>query len=155
MTEERILEALNCMKATYLKNKDCYKLINYLRDHVGDIVETMGGDEPIEAPLPKYTLWLTIDTDDDAEIKYKGFSYCCWYADDLRINKSFDTLTQMIEYLAKEVEVVEGGKATDWVREFIQTSCQEVIKHNFDEYGSFDHDTCGNQVMNFNVSVNK
>ena len=153
MTEERILEALNCMTATYLKNGDCYRLINYLRCNVDDIIETLGGDEPIEAPLPKYTLWLTIDTDDDAEIKYKGNSYC-WYADDLRINKSFNTRTEMVEYLAKEVEVVEGGKATDWVKEFISTSCREVMAHNFED-GSFDHDTCGNQVMNFNVTVNK
>jgi hypothetical protein len=153
MTEERILEALDCLKMTYHKNNDCYRLINYLRSNVDDIIEAMGGDEPIEAPLPKYTLWMTIDTDDDAELKYKGNSYC-WYSDDLRINKSFDTLTQLIDYLTKEVEVVEGGKATDWVREFINTSCQEVIEHNFED-GSFNHDTCGNQEMTFNVSINK
>ena len=152
MTEEMIIEAIDCLKHTRHNNRNCYKLINYLRSNVDDIIEAMGGDEPIEAPMPKYTLWLSIDTDDDAELRYKGNRYC-FYGEDLRISKSFDTLTQMIAYLDKEIEVVKGGKATDWVEQFLNDSCLQVIEHDFED-GSYDNQCHGNQVMCFNVSVN-
>jgi hypothetical protein len=91
------------------------------------------------------TLWLKIYTDDDAEIKYKGNSYC-WYSDDLRICKHFETSEDIIKFIQTEIEVVEGYKATELVKLFLKECCELI-----EDDGEADYSYSGNQEIDFSV----
>lgn len=94
----------------------------------------------------KFTLWLHIYTDDDAELIYKGNPYC-WYSDDLRICKTFDSCKDIIKFINTEITVSEGYKATDLVKFFLKECCELIEDENV-----ADNSWSGNQEMEFSVS---
>ena len=63
-----------------------------------------------------------MDTDDDCEIEYLGNRYC-YYAEDLVILKMFSTREACYDFLTTEIKVVDGGKLSrnvkDYIAEFI------------------------------------
>lgn len=71
----------------------------------------------------KYFLHLNMFLDDDGRVKYEGKHYC-YYEDDLKIIKKFNSRKEIYEFLKKEIVVLEGYKITDclngWIDEFIE-----------------------------------
>ena len=69
-----------------------------------------------------FLLTVFIDTDDDAAIVFEGKSYC-FYGDDLKISRTFDTLEECYAFLHNEIKITPNQKVSEclhsWVEEFI------------------------------------
>jgi hypothetical protein len=65
---------------------------------------------------------VLIDTDDDAEIVFEGKSYC-YYRDDLKISRVFDTVEECYAFLRNEIKITPNQKVSEclhrWIEEFI------------------------------------
>jgi hypothetical protein len=88
-----------------------------------------------------YELYVTMDTDDDATIEYLGKQYC-FYGDDLRILKQFDTKEEAIDHL-KQVKVLPGGKASNYIQDHID----QILDGDVDRIS-----ICGNQEIEIEIS---
>jgi hypothetical protein len=87
-------------------------------------------------------------TDDDCTILYKGDEYC-FYGADLDVRLEGDTIEEVLLQF-KEITVKDGGKATEFTREWMQ-GLATAIEHGLaDEYGEVQ----GNQEFTFNFYKN-
>jgi len=72
-------------------------------------------------------LILTMNTDDDCSIYYKGKHYC-FYDEDLAISKKFSTLLEISDFLRTDIVVVKDQKVSDWTRTWLDTVAEDILK---------------------------
>ena len=66
-----------------------------------------------------YLLSVFIDTDDDAQIRFEGKKYC-FYSENLRIHRVFETVEECYSFLKTAIYVEPGFKVSECVDEWIQ-----------------------------------
>ena len=75
----------------------------------------------------KWTLFVYMDTDDDAQVYYEGKLYCS-YADNLNIVKHFKTRELAIDHLRKSVRVIYGDKATKFTADWLSEAVSQLVR---------------------------
>lgn len=77
---------------------------------------------PVESGT--FTIYIDIDTDDDAQITFEGKDYC-YYGDNLKVQRTFRTVQECYDFLKTEIIIKPGFKVsnalTEWIDEFIET----------------------------------
>jgi len=77
---------------------------------------------PVEKGI--VTIYVDIDTDDDAQITFEGKNYC-FYGDDLRIQRTFRTVQECYDFVKTAIVIKPGFKVskalTEWIDDFIET----------------------------------
>ena len=95
----------------------------------------------------KYVLHLNISTDEDATLIYDDVEYCWYGQDDLSIIKEFDQLHLLSYFLDTAIEVKDGGKATHYIRNWLQFISFGIC------YDNVMSDTrYGNQELHFHIN---
>lgn len=97
----------------------------------------------------KYVLMLNMNSDDDAEIQYDGNKYC-FYCENLRITKGFDSLQEVKNFILNKIVVTPGFKATDFTKTFLAECCEFIDEGEF----PFVHSYSGNQEYEFELDMN-
>jgi len=94
----------------------------------GTFKEIEAGYFKIEYSKPLcWLLEVNIDTDDDAEVMYKGHSYC-YYGERLRIYLKFESPEKAIEHMDKEIKVIYGRKASELTADWLEESKSKLRK---------------------------
>jgi len=78
--------------------------------------------------MSKNKNWLLsvhMNTDDDAEIYYKGKLHC-WYGSDLVITKAFKSREKAVAHLRQNVRVIFGGKADEFTAEWLSNAVKQL-----------------------------
>ena len=87
-----------------------------------------------------WTLDVHIDTDDDAEVFYKGNLYCR-YAKNLEIFEAFNTREEAVTYFKNEIKVIYGGKADHTISQWLAQSASN-LKIGLDAVELAGNQTC-------------
>ena len=72
-------------------------------------------------------LILTMNTDDDCSIYYKGKHYC-FYDEDLAISKKFSSISEIGYFLRYHIVVTEGMKASKYTREWLDNISSSIAR---------------------------
>jgi len=140
----------NCSICNDSLNRETYKIedkVTICNDCTRSLIKYYNSNA-LNSTVYNYTLSLQMNTDDDCTILYKGKEYC-FYGEDLDVRLEGDTIDEILSEL-KKVTVKDGGKATEFTREWLQ-GLGIAIKHGLaDEYGEVN----GNQEYYFNFYKN-
>jgi hypothetical protein len=129
-------ETYNIENKVNMCNECTRSLIKYYNDHA------------LNSILYKYTLSLQMDTDDDCTIYYKGNQYC-FYGEDLDVRLEGDTIKEILSKLS-EIQVEDGGKASEFTIEWLQGLGEAIQNGTYDEYVGVN----GNQIYDFHFYEN-
>lgn len=70
--------------------------------------------------MKEYTLIITMDTDEDATIEYKGGSYPSTF----EIARQFNDRFEAVAFIEDMIEVQEGRKASHRTKEWLEEVCE-------------------------------
>jgi hypothetical protein len=98
----------------------------------------------VDPPTKPVILHIYMNTDDDAEIIYKGNKYC-QYNDDLVISAQFASRELAIKHTALNLKVIYGGKADKFTQDWLTASMNALSQ------GKEAESVCGNQEYSMSI----
>lgn len=77
--------------------------------------------------MKEYTLIITMDTDEDVAIEYKGVRYPSTF----EIAREFDDRFEAVDFIRDMLEVEEGRKATNSTKEWLDEVCECLYQKEY------------------------